>query len=59
MQELIDQLKNGAGLNEEQATKSIEIMKAFIMSKVPPMFSAAVEGFFADGNNNGLGDGLI
>lgn len=48
MQELIDQLKNGAGLSDEQAKQSIEIIKAFIMSKVPPMFSTAVEGFFAD-----------
>jgi hypothetical protein len=57
MQELIDQLKNGAGLSDEQAEKSIEIIKAFIMSKVPPMFSTAVEGFFGD-NANGGSDGM-
>ncbi len=57
MQELIDQLKTGAGLSEEQAAKSIEIIKSFIMSKVPPMFSAAVEGFFADNQDAGS-DGM-
>lgn len=56
MQELIDQLKTGAGLTNEQAEKSIEIVKSFILSRVPPMFATAVEGFFAD-NNSGAGDG--
>ena len=47
MQEVLDQLKSQAGLTDEQAQKSVEIMKAFVMSKVPPMFSSVVEGFFA------------
>lgn len=58
MQELIEQLKNEAGLTEEQATKSVEIVKAFVLSKVPPMFSGAIEGFFAGGSLPGA-DGLI
>ncbi len=58
MQELIEQLKSEAGLTEEQATKAVEIVKGFVMSKVPPMFSGAIEGFFANGNLPGT-DGLI
>lgn len=58
MQELIEQLKSEAGLTEEQATKAVEIVKGFVMSKVPPMFSGAIEGFFANGNLPGA-DGLI
>ena len=46
MEELIAQLKDQAGLTDKQAQQSIDIMKAFVMSKVPPMFSAVVEGFF-------------
>ena len=57
MQEVIDQLKNQAGLSDEQAQKAIEIMKGFVMSKVPPMFSAVVEGFF-EGKGNDANDPL-
>ena len=41
-----------AGLTDEQAQKAIEIMKGFVMSKVPPMFSAVVEGFFENKGND-------
>ena len=49
MQELVDKLKNEAGLTDEQAQKAAEIVKGFVLSKVPPMFAGVVEGFFAGG----------
>ncbi len=47
MQDLIEKLKNNAGLTQEQALKSVEIMKEYIHAKVPPMFSGVVDKFFA------------
>ncbi len=47
MNELINELKSNAGLTEDQAIKAINIMKGFVMAKVPPMFSGVVESFFA------------
>ncbi|MBC7554979.1 MAG: hypothetical protein H7257_13495 [Taibaiella sp.] len=47
MKDLINNLKENAGLTEQQAYKAIEIMKGFVMSKVPPMFSGVVNNFFA------------
>jgi hypothetical protein len=46
MDELIELLKTKAGLTDEQAKKSMEVMKEFISSKVPPMFSGYVDNFF-------------
>lgn len=59
MQELLNQLTGKAGLTEEQAQQSVAIMKEFVLSKVPPMFSAVVEGFFAEGTAPGHEDGLV
>lgn len=47
MQDLIEQLKNNAGLTDQQAIKAIETMKEYIHSKVPPMFNGFVDKFFA------------
>lgn len=47
MEELINQLKQKAGLTDEQATKAIEVLKDYIYGKVPPMFSGFVDNFFA------------
>lgn len=47
MKDLIEQLKTEAGLNDKQAHQSVEIVKAFVLAKVPPMFSGVVESFFA------------
>ena len=58
MQELLDKLIADAGLSSEQAQKAIGIMKEFVHAKVPPMFSAVVDGFFAD-KPSGTDDGLI
>ncbi len=59
MQELLNELTGKAGLTEAQAQQSVAIMKDFVLSKVPPMFSAVVEGFFADGVAGGHEDGLV
>ena len=48
MQDLIQQLKDKAGLTDEQAIKALETMKEYLMGKVPPMFSGFVDKFFAD-----------
>lgn len=53
MEELLAQLKEKAGLNDEQAMQAVVIMKDFVMSKVPPMFSGFVENFFADTKTDG------
>jgi hypothetical protein len=52
MEEIVTRLKEKAGLTDEQALKSIEIMKDFILGKVPPMFSGFVDNFFADGGSS-------
>jgi hypothetical protein len=59
MNELLQQLKDKAGLNDEQALKAIETMKEFIQGKVPPMFSGFVDTFFADGNAAGIDDSFL
>lgn len=48
MNELVQKLKDKAGLTDEQAMNAILTMKEFIQGKVPPMFSGFVDGFFAD-----------
>ena len=45
MKELIDRLKSQAGLNDQQAMKSIEVIKNFIKEKFP-MFAGAVDDLF-------------
>ncbi len=59
MNELIQQLKDNAGLTDEQALKAVEVMKDFIQGKVPPMFSGFVDTFFANNNNKGAEDSFL
>jgi hypothetical protein len=47
MEDLIKQLKDKAGLTDEQVVITIQTMKEYIHSKVPPMFSGFVDKFFA------------
>ncbi len=47
MQELIEKIKEAAGLNDTQATAAAEATKAFIRGKVPPMFTGLVDQLFA------------
>jgi hypothetical protein len=46
MQELIEKLKNEAGLTDKQAWQAITIVKDFAKSKFP-MFGGAIEKAFA------------
>ncbi len=48
MQELIQLLKDKAGLTDEQAMKSVQAMRQFLDGKVPSMFKGVVDKFFAD-----------
>jgi hypothetical protein len=48
MEDIVQQLKDRAGLTDEQAIKSLQVMKEFVQSKVPPMFSGFVDSFFAN-----------
>ena len=45
MEELILELQDKAGLTEEQAHKSLETIKAYIESKLPPMMSGMMDNF--------------
>jgi hypothetical protein len=46
MQELIDRLKNEAGLTDEQAMQSISIIKDYAKQKLP-LFAGAIEKMFS------------
>ncbi len=46
MDELIEQLKNEAGLNKKQALAAIRIVKDYAKSKFP-MFGGAIEKVFS------------
>lgn len=45
MQDLIKQLQDNAGLTEEQAHKSLQTIKEYIQSKLPPMMQGMVDNF--------------
>ncbi len=45
MEDLVQELKDKAGLTEEQAIKTIQTIKDYITSKLPPMFSGMVDNF--------------
>ncbi|HXS37378.1 MAG TPA: hypothetical protein VN721_11805 [Flavipsychrobacter sp.] len=45
MQDLIKQLKDSAGLTEDQAIKSLKTIKDYIQSKVPPMMHGLIDNF--------------
>jgi hypothetical protein len=47
MQELIERLKQTAGLSTEQATQSIEVIKNFTKEKFP-MFASAIDSLFSE-----------
>lgn len=48
MEELLIRLKQEAGLDDQQAIKSIEVVKDFVKEKFP-MLSDAVDKIFAAG----------
>ncbi len=45
MNDLIEKLKSDAGLTDEQATKSLEVIMNFVKEKFP-MFGGAVNNLF-------------
>ncbi|HEU4903775.1 MAG TPA: hypothetical protein VFT06_13310 [Flavisolibacter sp.] len=45
--ELVERLKSGANLNNEQAQKVIETIKGFVVEKYP-MLAGAVNSMFGD-----------
>ncbi|HNB80889.1 MAG TPA: hypothetical protein PLP34_07335 [Chitinophagaceae bacterium] len=47
MQELIDQLVQQAGLSNEQAGKSVQVMLTFVKSKLPAPVAANLEAFLS------------
>lgn len=55
MQDLIKQLKDNAGLTEDQAIRSLKTIKDYIQSKVPPMMHGLIDNFlgsqFAEAGN--------
>lgn len=52
MQELIKELVTKAGLTQEQAEKSIEVIKNYIQSQLPPMMQGMVDNFMGQQNND-------
>ena len=55
MQELIKQVSTGAGLTEEQAKKSIEIVAAYIKERLPESFRSQIDHLV---NGDKLSDGM-
>ena len=47
MQELINRLKENAGITDEQAAKALETIKDFVKEKFP-MLGGAVDNMFGD-----------
>jgi hypothetical protein len=45
MQEMVKQLMDKAGLTQEQAEKSIMVIKEYIQSQLPPMMQGMVDNF--------------
>jgi hypothetical protein len=45
--ELVEKLKTGAGLSDEQAAKVIDTIKTFVVDKYP-MLSGAVNSMFGE-----------
>ncbi len=50
MQELVNELITKAGLTQEQAEKSIEVIKNYIQSQLPPMMQGMVDNFMGQQN---------
>lgn len=57
MQDLVNELVTKAGLTQEQAEKSIEVIKNYIQSQLPPMMQGMVDNFLGQqGNNDKIGE---
>ena len=51
MNDLINQLVTKAGLTQEQAEKSLQLLKEFIQSQLPPMMQGMVDNFLGQQQN--------
>lgn len=58
MEALINELKEKAGLTEEQALKSIEVIKNFITTQLPPMMQPMVENFLGKQSTDNSDDAI-
>lgn len=47
MQDIIAQLVEKAGLSTEQAEKSLQVIKEYIQSQLPPMMQGMVDNFLS------------
>jgi hypothetical protein len=52
MQELVNELVAKAGLTQEQAEKSIDVIKTYIQSQLPPMMQGMVDNFLGQQQGN-------
>jgi hypothetical protein len=52
MQQLEQLLMDKAGLTNEQAVKSIQVIKEFIQSQLPPMMQGMVDNFMGNAAAN-------
>ena len=52
MQELIEQLKSKADLNDEQAMKALQTIKEYIQSKLPPGMQGLVDNFLGSADKD-------
>jgi len=50
MEELIAELKEKAGLTEDQAMKALGVITEYIKGKLPPMMSGFVDNFLGSEN---------
>lgn len=53
MQELIQQLVDKANLTPEQAEKSLQVIKDYIQSQLPPMMQGMVDNFLGQAQDPG------
>ena len=51
MQDLINQLVEKAGLTQDQAEKSLQVIKDYIQSQLPPMMQGMVDNFLSQKPN--------
>lgn len=58
MEELIKKLTTEVGLTEDQALQTMNAVKEYIMSKVPPMMHPMIDNFLASKKDGG-GDDLL
>lgn len=51
MQDLINQLIEKAGLTKDQAEKSLQVIKDYIQSQLPPVMQGMVDNFLSQKNH--------